>query len=206
MRIVIAGAGGHGREIHTWLTLSPVFMGNHDVRDIVFANDVAADLLGAPLLGSIRDFVPERMDRVIVAIGDPDGRAAVVDHLSKRGARFLTFAHDDALVAPTAVVGEGAVICPRAVVSANARLGAHVHLNVGAVVSHDADVGDFSTLSPGSYVLGGASVGTRAYVGAGAVVLPRRRLGDGVTVGAQAAVIGDFTAGTLVGVPARRTR
>jgi len=204
MRIVIAGAGGHGREIYAWLTLSPRFRAAHKVDDIVFINDVCAPLLAARVIDSIQGYVPEPRDRVIVALGDPEARASVAAQLSKRGGRFQTFVHDDALVASSAVLGEGAVACPRSVVSADARLGAHVHVNVGAVIHHDAVVGDFSTLGPGSYLLGGASVGPFSYVGAGAVILPDRHLGARVKVGAQAAVTRDFgDEETVVGVPAR---
>ena len=117
---------------------------------------------------------------VICAIGTPHDRRTVVTKLNNRGAAFVTFVHDDALIGPRVVLGVGAVVCPRVVISVDVRVGAHTHINTGALVHHDAVIGDFATVSPGAILLGGSDVGENAYIGAGAVVLPRRAVGPAV--------------------------
>ncbi len=204
VRLVIAGAGGHGREVRFWVESSPVFRRRFDIDDVVFVDDIAAGPLPAPLVGTIRDFAPGDDDRCLCAIGDPVGRSQVASALASRGGRFLTFVHDDALVASDARIGEGVVVGPRATISTNVGVGDQAHVNVAAVVSHDSTIGAYATLSPGSIVLGGASVGEFAYLGGGVTVLPRSRVGHHAMVGAQAVVTSPVPAGaTFAGVPAR---
>ncbi|GAA5205009.1 dTDP-4-amino-4,6-dideoxy-D-glucose acetyltransferase VioB [Microbacterium kyungheense] len=205
---MIAGAGGHGREILTWVRSSPRFLGEHGIQHIAFINDVEpAKPLGAPLTGTIRDFIPNAEDLFICAIGDPVDRASVALSLEARGARFVSFIHDDALIGPTVTHLRGLVVFPRVTVSTDVRIGAHVHINVASSVSHDVTIGDFATLSPGCTVTGGATIEEYTFLGAGATVIPGRRVGPGATVGAQAAVVTDIAAGlVVVGVPARPLR
>lgn len=204
-RLIIAGAGGHGREVFAWATSSPRFLREHDVDTVAFINDGAPSVQPpAPVIGTIDGFEPLPDDVVICAIGAPHDRRAVVTKLNDRGAGFVTFVHDDALIGPRVVVGVGAVVCPRVVISVDVRVGAHVHLNAGALVHHDAVIGDFATVSPGAILLGGSDVGEDAYIGAGAVVLPGRAVGSGASVGALAAVTRAVPPAVVVaGVPAR---
>ncbi|WP_448257953.1 acetyltransferase [Microbacterium aurum] len=203
MRVVIAGAGGHGREIHMWLSLSPRFLAANEITEVVFISDVPVASPGLEVVGPIAGFEPGPDDRLIVALGDVTDRINVVGALAACGGRFLTFVHDDAIVAPTAELGIGCIVFPRVVISPQASIGDHVHFNLGASAAHDTVVGEFTTLSPGSMLLGGSIVGRSCYIGAGAVVLPRIRVGDRVTVGAQAAVTRDSGDDcTVVGVPA----
>ncbi|MFL0411282.1 acetyltransferase [Microbacterium paludicola] len=207
-RLIIAGSGGHGRELLAWVQTSPLFRQRHSVVEVGFINDGdPAVPLEAPLLGSIRDFVPAEGDALICGIGDPKDRAAVTERLEARGARFVSFIHDEAVVGPTVRHGRGLVAVPRVTVSTDVVLGAHVLLNVGSAVHHDAMIGDYVTMSPGSTALGWTAVGDFAYIGAGATVLPRLTVGAGATVGAMAAVTSNVPEDTVVaGVPATTLR
>lgn len=204
-RLIIAGAGGHGRELFAWATSSPRFLAAHEVDTIAFLNDGDPQVAPpAPLLGSIEGFRFAPSDLVICAVGSPSDRRQLVERMRARGAVFATFVHDDALVGPRVDLGEGAVVCPRTVISVDARLGAHVHVNVGALIHHDVVVGDFATISPGAILLGGSAVEEAAYVGAGAVLLPGRVVGSRASVGALAAVTSPVApSGVVAGVPAR---
>lgn len=204
-RIVIVGTGGFGRGVYSWLQQSPRHCEEHEIDDIVFIDDsepkVAPD---APVVCTVREYVPEDYDEVLVAVGIPEVRRKIVESLQSRGAKFHTFIADRAILAANVSIGKGTIICPGTVVSANATLGSHVHINFNCSVGHDVVLGEFTTLSPMSNIMGETILGSDVFVGGTAIVLPRIEIGHGITIGAGATVIQTVHgADTIVGNPAR---
>lgn len=204
-RIVIAGAGGFGRGVFSWLRQSPRHREEFDVSEIVYVDDVApTHHPHGPVVSTIADYRPREHDRVLCAIGSPVVRRRVVEKLSERSATFHTFVDDKAVVGVGTRVMEGAVICPGSVLSANAVVSAHVHINFNCSVGHDTVLGAYSTLSPAVNVMGEVKVGEGAFFGGSCVVLPRLSIGTAATVAAGATVIDNVPDGaTVVGNPAR---
>ncbi|WP_051208941.1 hypothetical protein [Propionicicella superfundia] len=198
-RILIVGAGGFGRGVFGWLEGSPRHRFLHGIGDVAFLDDgaPAAPLL-APIVSTVRGYVPGPRDRVVCAVADPGVRRSLVDLLRGRGARFHTFVDDRAVLGQGVVVGTGAVVCPGVVVSAGARIGDHVQVNFNCSVGHDVVLGAFTTLSPSVNIMGEVQVGESAFFGGSAVVLPRLAVGAGAVVGAGATIRGGVAAGTTV--------
>lgn len=202
-RLVIIGAGGHGREAlgvaravnrlrDRWHEIGLVDDGPID-RRLVDDDDI---------LGTTQ-FVIDEGDEHVIAIGDPTVRRGVAQ-------RIADSAPAVALVDPSAWIGDdvdiddGVMIYPGAICTTNVRLGFHAHINCGSIVSHDCRVGDFVSLSPGVMLNGGVTIGDGAFLGTGAIVLPGRSIGQDAIVGAGAVVVDDVAPGaTVVGVPAR---
>lgn len=192
-RIVIAGAGGFGRGVYEWLASSARHREEHRIVQIVFIDDARPAIAPqAPIVSSIADYQPTPGDAVLCAIGVPRTREAVVGRLRSRGATFHTFVDDRATVGSRVRVGEGAVVCPGVVVSADALIGAHVHINFNCSVGHDTELGDYTTLSPSVNLMGDVIVERNVFFGGSAVVLPRLRIASGSTVGAGAVVVRDI--------------
>lgn len=204
-RIVIVGAGGFGREVlqwarHAWPEHTPRIAGFLSADPTML--DSHAPTL--PILGSPEDFEPRPTDGLVLAIGIRGVRREVAERLAARGGRFLTLVHPSAIVADTAEVGPGCVICPGAIVSDAVRLGRCVLVNYHASLGHDASAGDFAVLSPYATLGGGATVGPDAFLGLHASVAPARRLGAGVQVSANSCATVDVPDASLVhGVPGR---
>jgi UDP-3-O-[3-hydroxymyristoyl] glucosamine N-acyltransferase len=76
----------------------------------------------------------------------------------------------------------GVFVGPQAVVSVGAELGKFAIVCARAGVDHDTKMGDFSMLRPAATLLGHRTVGARAYIAAGVVV--REDVGEGVTLSA----------------------
>jgi sugar O-acyltransferase (sialic acid O-acetyltransferase NeuD family) len=143
-------------------------------------------------------------DGLLLGIGIPGVRRRLAETLTVRGGRFLTLVHPTAIVAPSAVIGEGTILCPYAIVSAAATIGRGVLLNYHASVAHDASVGDYSALAPYATLGGFARVGADVFLGLHASIGPGRRVGDRSKVSANSAALADVPADTLVyGVPGR---
>lgn len=197
--VVIAGAGGFGLEVLDYLE-EQARAGGPPVAGFI------DDTPGAPLpegaavphLGTIDNFRPAPGQVVVVAIGAVIGRRAVLERLWRNGVRTPPFVALSAMVSPSAVLGEGVVVCPFTIVNRNARVGAGAMINVHCTVAHGASVGAHSILSPYSTLNGDASVGEGCFLGTRATVYPRVQIGDGCIVDTHAGVRADAPARQMI--------
>jgi sugar O-acyltransferase (sialic acid O-acetyltransferase NeuD family) len=210
-RVVVVGAGGHGREVAEIVTQAHRAGTGPSLAGFV---DDRADLWGTALDGvPVRggwEWLAEQVRGdlgVTVAVGRPAVTRALCERAVALGFHLVPAVSPLATVSPLASVGPGAVLFPHVSVHTGARIGAGVTLNVGSSVSHDAVVGDYANVNPGARLAGSVTVGEGAYVGMMAAVLQGVAVGAGATVGAGAVVLRDVPAGmTVVGVPAGPVR
>lgn len=207
-RLVIAGAGGFGRGVYSWVTQSACFLEKNDIADVVFIDDSGRDEFSTgKIISSITNYYPNKYDRVLVAVGASKIRRSLVSQLNDKKARFHTFVDDRAIVAENAVIGEGTIVCPGTVISAHVTIGKQAHLNFNCSIGHDVEIGDFATLSPMSNVMGETVIGNDVFVGGSATVLPRISIKEGTVIGAAAVVNKSVNwPQTLVGNPAKEIR
>ena len=202
-RVVIMGTGGMGREAAAWLLETPRadelagFLDDDTDRH----GTKVADL---PVLGGLE--WAERRDgvEVVVALGSPTARLEVVGRLDAVGVPLAGVVHPSVRIGPRAMVGEGAILCPDALLSCDVVVGRAAIINWGARIGHDGHIGEAAFVAPGVHLAGNVTVGDRAEIGIGAVARPGVTIGDDAVVGAGAAVVADVEPGTtVVGVPAR---
>jgi sugar O-acyltransferase (sialic acid O-acetyltransferase NeuD family) len=161
---------------------------------------------GLLILADPADYAPQSGDAFLLAIGIPDVRRRVAKALASRGAEFLTLVHPTAVVAPTATLGAGSIVCPHAVVSDAAVTGRCVLVNYHASLAHDAAAGDYVVLSPYATLAGEARVGADAFLGLHASVGPGVVVGERSKVAANSCTLNDVPPDSLVyGVPGRVT-
>lgn len=204
-RIVIAGAGGFGRGVYGWISSSPEHLSEHDISDIVFIDDGDPQIDPvAPIISAIKDYRPLDHDAVVCAIGDPATRRTLAAALRSVKARFHTFVDDRAIIGSRVRIGDGAVICPGVILSADVVIDEQVHINMNCTVGHDVHLGAFTTLSPAVNIMGEVSVGQGVFFGGSAVILPRINIEDDVTIGAGSVVLRDASqSDMIVGNPGR---
>ena len=210
-RIVVAGAGGFGRE--TLDVVEALIAAGEPLQllGVIDSGPRQIDLgrlaeRGIAYLGSEEEWLPTAAgdERFVVAIGSPSVRAVVAQRLSNAGLQATTLIHPRAVVGSQARIGTGVVITSGVQVSTNVTIGDHVHLNPGSILGHDATLADFVSVNPGAIVSGNVVVEKGVLLGAGSVVLQGLTVGAGATVGAAACVTRDVVAGAVVkGVPAR---
>ena len=182
--IMIVGAGGWGREA-VW-TLERINECEETWNILGFADDDPAKATGSvegyPLLGNVEKASQDHPGAAVyIAIGDNAIRESIYRRL--RGHDFPVIIDPSAVVAPTAEMRHGVFIGQQAVVSVGAELGKFAIVCSRAGVGHDTKMGDFSMLRPAATLLGHMSVGARAYIAAGVVV--RHDVGDGETLSGE---------------------
>lgn len=201
------GAGGFGREVMPLLA-EQIGAG---VR-AVFVEDAprAAEVNGVAVLSADAFLAEPCAERLFaIAVADSRARRRIAQAYLARGARPLSVVSRHAVVGPRNEIGEGAILCAFAVVTANARIGRFFHGNLRCYVAHDCVIGDYVTFAPGVCCNGNVHVGDHAYVGTGAIIrngTPDRPLviGEGAVVGMGAVVTKDVAPyTTVVGNPAR---
>lgn len=206
MRVILIGAGGHGRVVLDILRQGAMYVPFGFVdADVKLAGQIidACDVLGTPdELEAL--CIRHEIEGAIVSIGDNKTRWRYAKRLDKMGIQLISAIHPQATVADTADIGDNVVIAAGAMVCAHAEIGKSVILNTGCIVDHESFVGAGAHICPGVRLAGRVTVGPGACVGIGATVIQGVTIGRGATVGAGAVVLHDVPDNTLaVGVPAR---
>lgn len=200
-RVVVAGAGGYGREMADALAVLEArgeqsFGGFIDDDQETYADH--PDYLGPIEAAS----VPDGCD-VIISVGDPVVRLRLADRLTG-DVSFATVLHPTAVISPSAAIGEGTFVAPFGYVGPAAVVGKHAAINIYAAVAHDATLGDFAVLSPYASLNGHAVVGRGCFMGTGAAVTIGLEIGEWSKVSMGAAVTRSMEACSLAsGVPAK---
>lgn len=168
-RLLIIGAGGHGRSVAE----AAVLHGDYELT--AFLDDAAESsqrVWDWPVWGTTTMLAAcrDRVDAVIVAIGNNALREILHQRVQAEGLLLATVVHPAATVSPRAAMGQGCAIMAGAIVGTDAQLGEGVIVNCGAVVDHDCTVEPFGHLGVNAGMAGGSVLGRRAWMPVGAAL------------------------------------
>ena len=188
-RLLIVGAGGHGRSV------AEAVLAAGEFELAGFVDGAAPGLTSVwnfAVLGTTADLGRYRgqADHAIVAIGNNAVRENLCISLLAAGFELPTIVHPRAIVSPRAVIGQGCTIMAGAVVGTEAKLGCGVIVNCGAVVDHNAQVHDYAHLGANAAIAGGSELGRGAWMQAGSVLGYNVKVAPGVVLGPGAALSG----------------
>lgn len=204
-RLFILGAGGFGRELESWISRIPNENLPWSLEGFIDddPNSLKEEASDIKYIGTT-DYPFLEDDSVLMAIANTNDKEKLY-HKMHGKVKFVTYIDPSAIIGKYAKIGEGCVICPNSIISANVSLGVCVTINLGSQVGHDAIIGSFSSLM-GSVDIGGcSSIGEKCYLGTQSCLTPQKTIGDGITIGIGCIVIGDLVEpGTYFGVPARK--
>ncbi|WP_083251704.1 MULTISPECIES: acetyltransferase [Pseudomonas] len=180
-RLLILGAGGHGKAVAEAAQLSAAW------DEIVFVDDrwpALTHVAGFTVVASLQTLeqVCRPGDSAIAAVGNNALRERWLAQVRRLGIVVATVVHPHASVSSTAEIGEGCAVMALAMVGVDALLGEGVIINAHATVDHDACVEAYGHLGVGVHLAGGVTVGARAWLQAGCVAGYGVRVAAGVVM------------------------
>lgn len=206
-RLLIVGAGGHGRVICDIASLI------HRYSRIEFLDDrfgaIKDPFPDTPVIGKINDAAAlnEENTEFIVAIGDNNTRESITRQLEAVGVTFATLIHPSAIIGRDVRIGKGTVVMAGSVIQTGTRIGEGCILNTTSSVDHDGMIDDFCHISVGAHLCGAVTVGKGTFVCAGSTIINNISICGGTILGAGSVTVKDITKpGTYVGVPARKMK
>jgi len=205
-RVLVYGAGGHGRSMVAMLRA----LGTYEV--IGFLDDgyeIGDSVFDLKVLGGAEQLNEFWQDGVRMAvnavggIGDLQVRLKVFERLSEAGFFNPTVIHSTTFLEESSQLDHGVQVFPFAYVGTEVSVGFGTIINTGAIVSHNCKLGDYVNLSPGATLAGGvmvedgALIGMRATVNLYVHIGRRARIGNGATIKADVPDGGVVPAGTI---------
>ena len=200
-RVLIYGAGGHGRTLAALVQK----LGRYEI--LGFLDDgykPGESVLGLPILGGkelLEELAQQGVRMAVNGIGgitDLQIRLSIYDLLNAAGF------HCPGVVHPTAFVEQSAELSNATQVFAFAYIGTEVVvddgciINTSTIVSHNCTLSRYVNLSPGATLAGGVFVGERTLIGMRATVNLNVHIGTDARIGNGATVKANVPDGGIV--------
>ena len=150
MKLLIIGAGGHGRccldiarSMKKFDLIS--FLDNQYIGEII--ND-------SKVIGSFDDFekVFKDYDEFFIAVGNNRLRFELSQRIQNVKGTIATLISPLAIISPYAMIEDGCVIFPQAIIEANSIIKQQCIIAANVVVNHDVIINAFSLINTGSIV------------------------------------------------------
>ncbi len=144
-----------------------------------------------------------------IGVAAPAVRETLANKCLASGCIPLDLRAPDVIVYDNNVIGEGAILCARTMITTNVKIGKFFHANIYSFVEHDCVIGDYVTFAPRVNCNGNVHIGSHAYIGTGAIIRQGKTgapltIGEGAVIGMGAVVTKDVPPHTTVmGNPAQ---
>ena len=192
--LIIIGAGGFGKEMFEYINhdIKNGFLKDIKIKGFLDSSEESFKRANIPtnFLGSEDDYEIQNNDTFLVAIGSVSVSSKVYEKLEKRGANFFTYIHSTAIVANSAKIGKGVIICPYCIVNAQATIKDYSDLNIFSSVGHDSKLGKGCILSPYVTLNGNVIIGDNVFIGTKSAVLLGSSIGNKCIISANTTVKG----------------
>lgn len=199
-RLIIIGAGGHGKVI------ADAALKNGYTNICYIDDHEKGNVMGFPIIGTSSDIeclIDDNTD-FIIGIGNNSIRKTIAETYN---INWVSIVHPSAQIAFNVKIGKGTVVMANAVVNACATIGEHCIINTGAIVEHDNVIENYVHISPNAALGGTVRIGELTHIGIGATVINNVDICEKCIIGGSAAAVKNITeSGTYVGVPVRKIK
>lgn len=157
-KIVIIGAGGHGKVVCDAI----IFQNKFEVIGFV---DTTLEI-GNVVIGNFKIIETQKnisnlkgvAEYYIVAIGNNEVRTKIA-HETKSFLKPATVIHPSAIIGSDVTIGEGSVVLANSVINASSSVGENSIINTGNIIDHDCKIGNNVRLSIGTLVGSNSEIG-----------------------------------------------
>lgn len=147
MRLIILGAGGHGKVVADLAKQTGRY------EHIYFLDDASDDF---SVLGKCIDFKKFNTSdtEMYPAFGNNTRRIDWEYKIEDAGIKLAKLIHPLAYVSPEAIISDGCVVMPYAVINTGTVLKKACIVNIGALIDHDCFLEEGCHIAPGGIVKG----------------------------------------------------
>ncbi len=203
MRIFIFGAGGQAKETIDLIETSV----KGKIVGIIDKKPFSEKYFGYRVLGTeknldslIKKYKPTHFS---VAIGDIKTRRRLYE-LLKTKLKPLSLISRHAYISKSVKLGDHVVVYPGVVISTDVTIGNNALINTNASIAHEVKIGDHVDINPGVNIAGKTIIEDLCFIGIGASIKEDLHIAKGTIIGGGAMVVKDTKAGkTYTGVPAK---
>ena len=204
--LIIIGAGGMGRTIYSNALESVGYREKFVVKGFIDDNLNALESFPnyPPLIGTIKDYIPQKDDVFVSSIGGA-ARRPCMEEIISRGGEFMELIHKTARIYTNVKLGKGNFVGAYSVIGNDAVIGDYNMIQSYTVIGHDAKIGSWNRIDTHVTCVGGIVIEDEVNIHTSAVISHNVRVETGAHVGALSFVIRKVKAGTTVmGIPAKR--
>ena len=208
-QLVIVGTGAFAREVNQWILDES--QKSQACKVIGYLKTADNDeeqkdsSFGLECIGVIGEYALPKGHKYVMGIGTPKFKDEIVVKHSLNPEDFYTFIHSTTVLAGSAIVGRGCILCPFTVVSTNAILADFVSVNCFSGIGHDVSVGKYTTLSSHVDLTGYVQVGDSVFFGSGAKTRPGIKIGSNAMIGMGSIIINNIEANSSTySLPSRK--
>ena len=130
--------------------------------------------------------------------GKKHGRKAPCEMMKQIGYECVNVIHNQAVLEPSIMVGEGNLIAAGAIIGSDVRIGNNCIINAGAIISHDCIISDHCHIASGAVLGGEVVVGENTLIGQGCTIFRNIRIGADVVIKNGVNVTGNIPDNTYV--------
>ena len=162
-KIIIIGAGGHGRVV------IDAALSNPDLEVIGFLDDGdIEDVLGVSRIGKISDMEKFKEFKFHIAIGNNILRKELSEKIKVEN--LITIVHPTAYISRDVEMGKGCFIGANVVLNSKSRLENSVIVNTGSIIEHDSILENYSHLSYGVLLGSKVTIKEDVYIEMGEII------------------------------------
>ncbi|WAM33638.1 acetyltransferase [Caldicellulosiruptor morganii] len=200
MKLLILGAGGHGKVVSEIALLMKKW------DDIYFLDDnkVGQEINGIKVIGTLDKIKELRKEftHAFVSIGDNMKRVEWFKYLEEMNYEIPVLIHPSSIISNNVKINKGTVIMPGSIINTNTVIGKACIINTNASIDHDCQIGDGVHISPGVTIGGSVNIGDNTWVCIGATIINNINIGKNCIIAAGSTVIRDVPDNVMIaGVP-----
>jgi acetyltransferase-like isoleucine patch superfamily enzyme len=183
--VIIVGSGAVAAEISSYIEHNNSFCNVDDQLNILGYLDSEENVnkywikykFKKNVITDIYSYEFKEDDHFIIGISDINFRMKMIALIKEKGGKVINFIHSSAIIADSAIIGEGNIIYPFCIIGPNTIIGDHNLITSYSFISHDCVVGNNNFFST-SGVSGRAKIGSENFFGIRSTVLPYITIGD----------------------------
>ena len=205
-KVVIIGAGGHGKVIADIITKSnDILVGFLDDNPDMQGQTIFD---GKIVLGDTSEKSISKYTDCYFITGIGNNRIRKIISENNLNLKWYTAIHPNAVIANDVKIEKGTAVMAGAVINTGTKIGRHCVINTCSSVDHDNLIEDFVHVSPGAHLAGTVKIGEGTWICSGVTIIHNISIGKNNVIGAGAVVIDNIEEENCVyvGVPARKIK